>query len=332
MFSNGPSSPISVQERHEDDDRWLRTRRRHRILSGICTILALMIAGAAWYAYPILKRHESSLAQLVHTQQALDKIDGGLREQRSKVVEWSDDQQQLRDQMTKLGREMRSSIEAVRKETGQVEQSVFHTVQAQIERQIEGMKTRVTALESSRDADKAQIAGLQEQLSQVKGEVGEQNRQLSEVRRQMENQNRDAGTESRLASLQESEQRDRQSVEAINNRLAVRRIDFEITKGHSRELAPGISLEITRTDAAFRRVSGWMWVLPDRRTIWLRQQGAQEPVEFYGYADGKKRELVITSVTKGSVAGYLLLPTEATVAESASSLAHLGTSTGTDSE
>ena len=332
MFSNGPSSPISVQERHEDDDRWLRTRRRHRILSGICTILALIIAGAAWYAYPILKRHESSLAQLVHTQQALDKIDGGLREQRSKVVEWSDDQQQLRDQMTKLGREMRSSIEAVRKETGQVEQNVFHTVQAQIERQIEGMKSRVTALESSRDDDRAQITMLQEQLGQVRADVSGQNRQLTEVRRQMENQNRDAGTESRLASLQESEQRDRQSVEAINNRLAVRRIDFEITKGHSRELAPGISLEITRTDAAFRRVSGWMWVLPDRRTIWLRQQGAQEPVEFYGYADGKKRELVITSVTKGSVAGYLLLPKEAAAAESASSLASAGTATGTGSE
>ena len=75
-----------------------------------------------------------------------------------------------------------------------------------------------------------------------------------------------------------------------------------------------------------------MWVLPDRRTIWLRQQGAQEPVDFYGYTDGKKRELVITSVTKGSVAGYLLLPKEATVAESGSSLARPRTSTETDSE
>ena len=72
--------------------------------------------------------------------------------------------------------------------------------------------------------------------------------------------------------------------------------------------------------------------MPDRRTIWLRQQGAQEPVDVYGYTDGKKRELVITSVRKSSVAGYLLLPNEATWAESASSLAHAGTSTGTDSE
>jgi hypothetical protein len=129
MLSNGPSSPQSVQERHEDDDRWLRTRRRHRFLSGLCAILALMIGGGAWYAYPILKRHDSSLAQLVHTQQALDKIDGGLQEQRSNVAEWSKDQQQLRDQVTTFGREMRSRIEVVRKETGHTGENLFHMVQ-----------------------------------------------------------------------------------------------------------------------------------------------------------------------------------------------------------
>ena len=329
MLTDGASSPRSFREQHEDDDRWLRARRRHRVLSGICTILALMIAGAAWYAYPILKRHDSSLVQLVHTQQALDKINGSLQAQRSNVAGWSKDQQQLRDEVTRLGRVTRSRIEAVRKETSQTGDNLLHTVQAQIEHQIETMKSRVVALESSRDADTAQIATLRAQLGQVRDEVSEQTRQLSAVRRQMENQNRDAGTEIRLASLQESEQRDREGVEAINKRLAVQRIDFEITKGYSRELAPGISLKITRTDAAFRRVSGWMWVLPDRRTIWLRQQGAQEPVDFYGYNDGMKRELVITSAAKGSVAGYLLV---ATVAESASSLVQRGIAIGTVSE
>jgi hypothetical protein len=62
-----------------------------------------MIAGAAWYAYPILKRHDSSLAQLVHAQQAMEKIDGSLREQQRKVAEWSNDREQSGDQVTKLG-------------------------------------------------------------------------------------------------------------------------------------------------------------------------------------------------------------------------------------
>jgi len=70
-----------------------------------------------------------------------------------------------------------------------------------------------------------------------------------------------------------------------------------------------------------RRVNGWIWVMPDRRTIWLRHQSAREPVVFYGHLDGKQRELMITSVTENSVRGYLLVPegrTNATSSELAS--------------
>ena len=97
-------------------------------------------------------------------------------------------------------------------------------------------------------------------------------------------------------------------MDTIANGLAVERVNFEVAKGHSQELAPGISIGLTGTDVQYRRVKGWMWVMPDRRTIWLRNQDAQEPVVFYGLTDGKKRELVITQVAKGSVAGYLVLP------------------------
>jgi sortase A len=89
---------------------------------------------------------------------------------------------------------------------------------------------------------------------------------------------------------------------------AGRRVAFEIVKDHSRQLVPGISMGITGTDASSRRVDGWMWVMPDRRTIWLRDHSAYEPVVFYGGEDGKMRELVITSVAHNSVKGYLILP------------------------
>ena len=62
---------------------------------------------------------------------------------------------------------------------------------------------------------------------------------------------------------------------------------------------------VTATDAASRRVDGWMWVMPERRTIWLRNHSAHEPVIFYGRLDGKMHELVITSVARNSVRGYL---------------------------
>lgn len=88
------------------------------------------------------------------------------------------------------------------------------------------------------------------------------------------------------------------------------RIDFQVAERHSRELAPGISIGVSSTDPERQRVNGWMWIMPDRRTIWLRDQSVHEPVVFYGYQDGRTRKLVITKVSRGVVSGYLLMPGE----------------------
>jgi sortase A len=98
------------------------------------------------------------------------------------------------------------------------------------------------------------------------------------------------------------------SVKTVPSDSGDRRVSFSVSTQHSRELAPGISLGVTRTDATDRRVDGWMWVMPDRRTIWLRSQRARQPVVFYGAQDGRRRELVITAVTRNSIAGYLVVP------------------------
>jgi sortase A len=90
----------------------------------------------------------------------------------------------------------------------------------------------------------------------------------------------------------------------------VQKITFSVGKNHSRQLAPGISIGVTETDVADRRVNGWMWLLGERRTIWLRNQGTNDPVVFYDHEQGKKRELRITSVTANAAAGYLLLPSQ----------------------
>jgi len=164
----------------------------------------------------------------------------------------------------------------------------------------------------SRDADRVQIADLQNELSALRNQMVAETEELKDRLAKS-----GSGTEGKLAALEAFEQRDRQEMEFLNRQLAVRRIDFEVDKGHNYELAPGISLEISGTDVAYRRVTGWLWVLPDHRTIWLRQQDAQQPVAFYSNQDGKKRELVITGVTHKSAVGYLLLPDDSSETASA---------------
>ena len=50
--------------------------------------------------------------------------------------------------------------------------------------------------------------------------------------------------------------RDRRDAEDLAKKLAVKRIDFEVNRGHNEELAEGVSLDITGTDVSHRRVNG----------------------------------------------------------------------------
>jgi sortase A len=82
-------------------------------------------------------------------------------------------------------------------------------------------------------------------------------------------------------------------------------IAFDVPQGHSRELIPGkIWFGLSSTDALRRNVNGWVWVMPERRTIWLRDVDTHQPVIFY--QNGEKREIVITTVAGSSASGYLV--------------------------
>jgi sortase A len=85
------------------------------------------------------------------------------------------------------------------------------------------------------------------------------------------------------------------------------KVYFQLSAGHSRTLVPGVSLGLDRADPTAQRVNGWMWVMPDRKTIWISRERPHEPLVFYGHQDGKRRELVITRIGRNSVSGYLQL-------------------------
>jgi len=95
--------------------------------------------------------------------------------------------------------------------------------------------------------------------------------------------------------------------EARPHSAGVTSVSFRVSERHSRQLVPGIWFGLSGTDTTSRSVDGWMWVMPDRRTIWLRNQETHEPVVFYDSRDGNKRELILTNVTGDSVTGYLFV-------------------------
>jgi peptidoglycan hydrolase CwlO-like protein len=286
---------------------------RHRLFGIGWVILALAIIAVAWYGYPLLQGRRETLAQFNNVQKVVDGFGGRMNAVDSKLQSWSADQQNMRDQMTKLGQRMAARVEKQGKQVQKSSAEMFRRMQEEINDQIKGMQTRLTRVESSSVTANERVADLQRELGQVRSEMAEQANELRAVRSEMRNDARN--DQLQVASLKNGEERNRKDVGAIADKLALRRVDFEVTKHHERELAPGISLTLTGTDVSYRRVKGYLWVAEDRRAIWLRSQAAQEPIIFYGYKDGEKRELVITNVTKDSATGYLLLPKTANSTE-----------------
>jgi sortase A len=81
-------------------------------------------------------------------------------------------------------------------------------------------------------------------------------------------------------------------------------IAFDVPQGHSRELVPGkIWFGLSSADPTGRTIAGWVWVMPERRTIWLRDIDTRRPFVFY--QSGGKHELVIAGVTHNSAKIYL---------------------------
>jgi sortase A len=84
------------------------------------------------------------------------------------------------------------------------------------------------------------------------------------------------------------------------------KIFFTVNRLHSRQLAPGVSVGITDTDPDNQAVEGWLWLMPERRTVWLRSQAVGDPLRIESGEGERTRRVVITKVTEEAVSGYLV--------------------------
>ena len=299
-------APSSMLEHLEQEERWASSRRWRRLTAAAVIALAAVMAVAAWYAYPVLRTQGLLNARFLGLQPVVDTMSTHIKNADARLADLSKNHDELKTQMDKLGREMRSRLEAAKKQTSDATAAIMSRVESEIDSRTNGLQARLANLESSRASDQERIAQMQQEMERVRADVAQQSEELAAARRDMNSSK--TSTDQHIADLEQGERRDRSDVDQITNNLAVESVRFEASKGRLQELTPGISLKLTGTDVSTRRVSGWMWVMPERRTIWLRGQGVQQPVIFYGLEDGKKRELVITQVNKDSVLGYVILP------------------------
>ena len=77
---------------------------------------------------------------------------------------------------------------------------------------------------------------------------------------------------------------------------------FSVSTNHTQQLAPGVLIGLRETDVRSHRLTGWVWLSGEHRTIWIHDR---TPLRIYGALDRRTRVLVITGINRGSIVGYL---------------------------
>jgi len=281
----------------------VRERRSRRWLWTCLILLAAGVSGIYWFA---IRDQNVRLAELPSLRSALGQAGEQITQLQAKIRSW--DEQDFDGRLGKLETRIETGLQSVSRQARNAADAASARLRAEFVSMANAMDNRIAHLESQHETDRAQLASLEGELSRLKQEVA-----LHEAR--LEGADRNASMdkavlEQQIVAAREEARDGRRDLETLAQGLKSQRVDFEVSKGHSQRLAEGISISVTGIDVAKRRVNGWMWIMPDRKTIWMRDQGAMQPVIFYSAADGKRREVVFTHVTSNGAVGYLLLPNE----------------------
>lgn len=252
--------------------------------------LLAIVAGMSFYGYRVLQNIQAS--QIPSMLNSMTAINSRLGDVEAKVRLWPENWQGLTDRMATLEKRVNANYRSARRHAEVLTTQLEERMTDEMESRNYIVDTRLNQLDAEQKSAQERIAQLRQELSDARQEV-------ASLRHE---------TNGDLALLHQQVAGNGQQVQALADQVERQRVNFELAKNQPSELAPGISMKLTATDARYQRFSGWVYFLPDRRFLWVRHQGVQQPVVFYDQNQARRYEVVISSVRNNSAAGYLLLP------------------------
>jgi len=283
---------------HHDENEWSanrpeayehHARGKTAALWVIVMILAAVLGALVYYGFRTVRTQDLRITQIFGNQGAWSTLAQRADAAETKLHDLAGNWQDMGQRVTRLEGRVALDVKETRRYAETLTQQLHQQMIAEMNARTSPLDARLRQLESEQAEQRAQMtqveANLKQDISAVRDENG---RNLSGIRQQEETNARD--------------------VSAISQKLDRERIDFELAKGQTKELVPGISLRIRGMNPEYQRYHGALWLLQDHRTVWLRDQSVHEPVRFFHKDGGEPYELVVTDVTRKAVAGYLLAP------------------------
>jgi hypothetical protein len=257
-------------------------------LLALAVILA--IAGLGW-TYYLSGRLTHAEAQLSQAQQQNDKLASALDETNARLKVTTDTlghslgltQKQLEVKAQQLM--ARQQADATRFES---EQKETQKAVSSVSSDVSSVKTDVGGVKTDLSSTQTELKTAESQLQSMKG---------------------DLGVQSGLIATNHSE------LEILKHKGDRNYYEFTLTKNQKKPVST-VSLELKKADIKHSRYT--LNVYADDKKIEKKDRGLNEPVQFYTGKDNLLYELVVNSMDKNEVKGYISTPKNAPVPVSTS--------------
>ena len=154
-----------------------------------------------------------------------------------------------------------------------------------------------------------EVGNVKTDVGGVKTDLGATKASLEEARAQLQTMKGDLGVQSGLIA------NTRGDLEALKHKGDRQYYEFTLIKNAHPQAFSTVALQLKKTDAKKGKYT--LNVTADDRTIEKKDRNASEPVQFYTGRDHMLYELVVWTVDKNKITGYLSTPKNAPIAVTA---------------
>jgi chromosome segregation ATPase len=308
---NQTRTEISIHRRRMEK-RQFEVDAHIRRTNALWVVLFLFAAGlgtSIWYGY---RNKESLVVRFPAVQTLVNGAEGRLSSLEEKLNSWSQVTDGLQNRIAGLEQSSKSTRPERIPERATDVQRIANDVNAQMA-QMKDANQNISSIQSRL----GEVASLQQEnsdgLNRLNGDVSGLRKDFTTMRRDYGDQidqvqRENASTIGAISNLGRGLNSSSAAVQLLADAVNRNRIDFEVSRNKTEEVAPGIFLTVRETNVDRQQINGWLQISEDGRTVWFRDQGAQKVMTFTTKHDERSHELVFTHVGKQGVAGYLLIP------------------------
>ncbi len=176
------------------------------------------------------------------------------------------------------------------------QRAAVNRLSKQQQKAIEEVSTEVSGVKTDVDATKTEVASTKTDVANTKND-------LEATKTKLEKTIGDLGVQSGLIA------HTRDELVALKRRGERNYYEFTLKRGQSPIAVSNVNLQLRKVDPKRNRFT--MNVMADDKIIEKRDRNLAEPLQFYTGRDHQLYEVVVFTVAKNEVSGYLSTPKEA---------------------